>query len=173
MSQEVFERLARPPLAQHGDDRVVARHGAGDARERSLVDAPRDKVRGARRGPDHGHGLDKLNRQHELANQGSGAPVTADGTDKAELLDVARDRRLRGPQATAGKRLGQLLLGVYSASIDQREDRLVALSFGGGHPRTLCIVAWARSISAAVMISGGTRRIEFSSTALMMRPASR
>jgi 5-methyltetrahydrofolate--homocysteine methyltransferase len=28
MGQEVFERSACPPLAQHGDDRVVARHGA-------------------------------------------------------------------------------------------------------------------------------------------------
>ena len=175
MGQEVFERFARPPLAQHRNDRVVAGDGAGDAGQRSLVDAPRDEVSGARRSPDHGHRLDELDRQHQLADEGRRAAVAAHRTDEAELLNVTRDGRLRRPQATSRERLSQLLLGVDPAAVHERKDRLVALSLGRGHPTssTLCMIPCARSISSAVMISGGTRRIEFSSTALMISPASR
>jgi len=135
------ERLAGSPLPQHGDDRVVACHCACDARQRCLVDAPCDKVRGAGRSPDHCHRLDELDRQDQLADQGRGAPVAADRPDQAQLLDVARDRRLGGPQPTARQRFGQLLLGMRAAAVHEREDRPMALSLGRGHPRTFCIVA--------------------------------
>src|SRR5712691_6973021 len=99
MGQEVFQRLARPASPEDGDDRIVARHRPGDARKGGLVDTARDKVRSAGRGPDHRDRLDELDRQHELADQSSGAPVAAHRTDKAQLLDVAGDCRLRRTQA--------------------------------------------------------------------------
>src|SRR5579872_5961872 len=69
MVQQVSERAAGLSLPEHGDDRVVAGHGPGDAGQRRLVDAARDEVGRARWRPDHGHRLDELDRQHELAHQ--------------------------------------------------------------------------------------------------------
>src|SRR5258706_2421923 len=83
MGQEVFERLARPPLSKHGDDRVVAGNSAGNTGQGGLVDAARNKVRGSWGRPDHDHRLDELDRQHELADKRSRASIAANRTDEA------------------------------------------------------------------------------------------
>src|SRR2546423_1288483 len=173
MREKLFERSAGAALAQHRDDRVVARDSAGDTRKRCLVDAPRHHVGGPRRRLDHGDRLDELHRKDKIAHQGSGAPIAAARPHQAELLDVARDRGLRRLHAPPRQCRRDLLLGVHAAVVDQRQDRAVTLGLCCRHPATFFIVSCARSICAAVMISGGTTRTEWSSTALTMRPDSR
>src|ERR1700680_1832871 len=173
MGEEVLQRPACPSPPQHGDDRVVTGHRANDPGQRGLIDAASDQVRGARRSPDHRHRVDKLDGQDQLPDQRSRASVAADRTDQPQLLDVTRDGGLGGAKTAPRKRLGELLLRVHPTAVDEREDRLVPLTLGRGHLRTCSIVDCARSTSAAVMISGGTKRIELSSTAFTMSPASR
>src|SRR5207245_9085361 len=146
---------------------------AGDPGQCSLVDATGDEVGGAGRRPDHGHRLNHLDGKDELADQAGRAAVAGARANQAELLDVACDCRLRRAHAAPRESLGDFMLRVHRTSVDEVEDRAVALGFGRGHPATLAIKACARSISWPVMISGGTRRIEWSSTALTISPASR
>src|SRR6266571_1183411 len=96
-------------------------------------------------------------------------------------MDVARYGRLGGLEPAPGERGGDVLLSVSGAAIHELEDGLVALVLARlrlpAHAvapfMADSIAAWARSISSAVMISGGTKRTVWSSTALTTRPASR
>src|SRR5579859_306682 len=177
MAEKVSQSATGLALAQHGDDRVVARHRARDARKGGLVDAASHHVRGPGRGSDHRHGLDQLDRQDQLPNQPRVAAVALARPDQSELMDVSRDRGLGDAQAAPRQGGGDVLLRVSHATADEIQDRLLALVLGanrGPAHRTASLrMAWARSISAAVMISGGTNRTVWSSTALTTRPASR
>src|ERR1700682_3995756 len=174
MREQLLQRATRSALAQHDEDRVVTGHRAGDPRQAGLVDPPRDQVCGSWRCLDHGQVFDELDREHELTHQRSGVAITAAGPDQPELLDVSRDRRLRCSHPAARERCGDVLLRVRGAAIDHVEDCVVALALGWCHLASAwCIVACALSISALPMISGGTRRMELSSTALTISPASR
>src|SRR5581483_11849673 len=171
MREQGAERATGLRFAQHRDDRVVAGDGARDPGKRRLVDPPRDEVRGAGRGADHGQRAHHLDRQHELAHERGRAAVAVAGTHQAELVDVARDRRLRRRHALACQRRRDVVLGLRRAPTHEVEDRLlplVLLHFAASRS-TAC----ARSISRAVMMSGGTSRIVWSSTAFTTTPASR
>src|SRR3989442_15750395 len=89
IGEELLERLAGARSAQHGDDRVVAGDGPHHSGQRSFVDAARDQVGGAGRGPDHRHGRNELDREDELAHQRRRAAIPGAGADEPELLDVA------------------------------------------------------------------------------------
>src|SRR5216684_3993927 len=174
MQKQVLQCATGAGLPQHGDDRVVAGHGAGDAGECGLVDTPRHEVGGSGRGPDHRHRLDELDRQHELADECYGAAVTLSRADQPELLYVSGDGRLGGAHSAARERLSDVLLCVGRAAVHQVENRVVAPGFGRGHDAAAFrIVECARSIWPLSMISGGTRRTVLSSTALTITPASR
>src|SRR5713101_1739138 len=173
IGQKLFERSRGAPLAEDGDDRVVARHRAGEARQSGLVNAAGHQVGGARWGLDHRHRRNQLDGENELANQGRGDAVAGAGPDQSELLDVTRDRGLRRAQPAPRQPFGDLLLRVHRASVDEGEDGSVPFFLGGCHFRTSCIVRWARSMCSAVTIRGGTKRIEWSSTALTTSRASR
>src|SRR5450631_1505692 len=181
MSQQLLERSTRAWLTQHRDDRVVAGHRAGDPGQAGLVDPSGDEVRGSGRCLDHCHGLDELDRQHELTHQRHGAAVTLARADQSELLDVPGDRRLGRSQPTARERLRNVLLRVRGTAIHHVEDGVMALALGRRQldidlrPAVIAsrIVEWARSIWAWSIISGGTSRTEWSSTALTIKPASR
>src|SRR5258706_970400 len=174
MQQQVLQGATGARLAQHGDDRVVAGHGACDARQGGFVDPACHEVGGPRRGPDHRHRLDQLDRQHQLPHQGYRAAVALARADQPELLYISRDRRLGGSHVGAREGLRGVLLGMVRAAVDEIEDRCVAPRLGRRHvPLAFRIVEWARSIWALSMISGGTSRTVWSSTALTMTPASR
>src|SRR5712691_8741730 len=191
MGQELFELAAGAALAEHGDDRVVARDRARDSGKPGLVDAPGDHVRGPRRRLDHGHRLDQPDRQHELADQRRRAAVAAARADQAELVDIARDGGLGRTHAAPGERGRDLLLGVHRPAVHEVADRALppglsspriprlrlefagAPGIGRGHPAALRMRACALSICCAVMMSGGTSRTVWSSTALTIRPDSR
>jgi hypothetical protein len=141
MRKELFQRSARTSLSQHRDYRVVSRHRTRDTWQRSLVDPPRHHVGSAGRRPYYCNRFDELDRNYELADESSRAPVAADRAHKAQLLDIARDRCLCCAQTSARKGFGKLLLRVNAPPVHQGEDCLVALSFGRGHSRTFCITA--------------------------------
>src|SRR5258708_12567686 len=172
MREQLLQGATRSALAQHAEDRVVTGHRAGDSRQSRLVNAPGDEVRRSRGGLDHREVLHDLDGKDELAHERGGAAITPAGPDQTQLLDVSRDRRLGCTHPAAGERRRDVLLRVRRAAIHHLEDGVVALAFGRRHGIALRIIECARSISALPMISGGTRRIEFSSTALTIRPAS-
>ena len=59
-------------------------------------------------------------------------PVTSD-LDRAQLLEVARDRRLGDREAERGEAFGQFLLAGERFAADQVGERAVALVSGVGH----------------------------------------
>src|SRR5437879_10711952 len=65
IGEELFEGSACAGFAEHGDDRVVAGHRAGDAGQRSLIDSARHQVGGAGRSTDHRHRRADLDREEK------------------------------------------------------------------------------------------------------------
>src|SRR5262249_14284206 len=113
-------------------------------------------------------------REHQLADQREGRAdaVAVPGPDQAQLLDVARHRGLSRGQAERRECGGELLLGVEWALPDQLQDSPLPGPFHHGAWARFSAAA-ARSISSAVMTSGGTRRTVSSSTALTITPSAR
>jgi len=103
----------------------------------------------------------------------SRTPIAGARADEAKLLDVARDGRLRCLKPAPRQRFGDLLLRMDRAAVDDVEDRAVPGAFGRGHFAISSMVFCARSIWSGVMMSGGTKRIVLSSTALTTSLASR
>src|SRR5579859_788333 len=129
MGEKGSQRTTGVALAQHGDDRVVARDRPGDARQRCLVNTSGDEVGRAGWSPNDRQRAYHLDRQDELANQGGGAAIALTGADQSELVNVARDRRLSYPKPALRERCGDVVLSVRAAAADEVEDRLLALVF--------------------------------------------
>src|SRR5439155_5266746 len=156
-----------------GDDGVVPGHRAGDPLQAGLVDGPRHHVRRPRGGADDDQELDLGHREHELSRDRDGLadPVARAGPYQTEVLDVERDRRLGLGIPALRERQRQLLLGLDRPVPDQLEDGALAAFL---HVRCARLMAaTARSISSALITSGGTRPTVRSSVALTITPSSK
>ena len=138
-------RSAAPPAAGDDQDRVVACDGPHDFREPRSVERFGKRLRLTAAGPDDHELLDALDvadeirrgtlegaqRRFRVGGVGAGALVCAiaGALHEAEVLDVARDRRLRRLEAALAEPAAQQLLAVEPFAVDQLEDDGLSASF--------------------------------------------
>src|SRR4029077_15845009 len=122
-------------VAGNHEDRIVAANRADRFGELRAIDGKGERLRLADAGPDDNQVLDVLDALEKLgggalerdqrrggADTGAPGPLVgaiARALDEAELLDVARNGRLRGVEAAALQTLAQLLLAVECVTIDE------------------------------------------------------
>src|SRR5580765_6832756 len=138
-----FRRVLLQPLEERGrraaatgddQDRVVAGDGPDDFREPGSVERFGKRLRLAAAGPDDHELLDALDvadeigggtlegaqRRFGVGGVGAGALVctVAGALHEAEVLDVARDRRLRRLEAALAEPAAEQLLAVEPFAVD-------------------------------------------------------
>ena len=143
-------------LGGHDEQRVVAGDGAEHAGQPGPVERRADDVGRARRGAQDDEVAGVRDLDHPVAEHPAevvlGRPLVVgqlgDGVDGlaaadphldgAEVLEVARDRRLRGGDALAGEQLDQLGLAGHRVLLEQLADAVLALRLARalGAPRS-------------------------------------
>ena len=203
--------MAPPALRVAGDEQhgVVAGHRTDDLGQRRVVDRRGEELRGAGRRAQHDDVRRVLDADDELLGQPAQprarhprrewcaacesppsprqrvdeVSVVAAQLDGAELVEVARERRLRDDEArrrragrpaptasarrcgSARRRCGGAARPSCWGRPSRRLRREAASSAAGSAARN-------RSASSAVSTSGGASRIAFGATSLTMKPAS-
>ena len=131
-------------LAGHHEDGVVAGDGADDVRQGRAVDRAGQIVRRAGRGAQHGEVAAGVGRRQQVTQQPrhpfgaagnaahraavlghdihADAAVGAAQLDRAEFLEVARQRRLGDVDALGGQHRGQFGLAAHRIRRQDRDD---------------------------------------------------
>src|SRR5438094_2034284 len=143
--QSLYQRGRAPAVARDDQNRVIARDAPDRLRQLRAIDRDRERLRL----PDAGSNDDELLHPFDAAEEvGRGAfergergfrvrrvrawplvRAVARALDEAELLDVARDRRLRGVEAARAETPAKLLLAVERFAVDELEYGGLAARF--------------------------------------------
>src|SRR5262245_20268596 len=143
----LHERGGALRVARNHENRVVAADGAHRLRQLRAIDGDCERLRLADAGPDDDellHAVDALQiflrRALERGERGfrvggvrAGALVraVAGALHEAELLDVARDRRLRRVEPALTEPPAHFLLAVQRLAVDELDDGGLAARFHG------------------------------------------
>ena len=145
VASRLTSAAARAGVARDHENRVVAGDRADRFRQLRAIERVGQRLRLAAARADDDELLDALDAAQELGGRalergerrlrvrrlGAGPLVgaVAGALDEAELLDVARNRRLRRVEAALAQAAAQLLLAVERLAVDQFEDDGLAARF--------------------------------------------